>query len=1246
MQWRFLSEHENIENERNTYSQEAVCYMAGYANLGAEADMDESTLANLYKTFTDLPEHFAHLSLVVSQGKTFAISPRDWKIQEIYTDTILEDTLKQEMTSWACKPLKTDETLCQFAFLHTGNGQLYILQKYHHLIMDKQSILLVTSWQEKYFQALQEQNVQIIEELRLPDTRYLDYLTQMNQQDNFTDTARVKTWLQEHFADTSREWMEHKVSLNPASAKIKCKIDRKWNKQINDYALQHRISTEAIWYLAIFAENFLRKGTSHGVLGRMIQNRKRGYLDVAGLFSTALPVALSCDTADTIETLLGKIQSFFMTSLRYHEYSLRQMHEWSQGGTDFDVLISFHREQDLMQSQYQVEEILIPYIDTPLRIWINQWEEGTELEIFYQTDCYTPEEAEAWQKRILHLMQQIVQGTSWQSLSLLTKADLRAYELLQQESSQNHPLELDIHQSFLKHCYDNLEHCILEDSVSSLTGKDCIYWYMTLIDILKENGLKKGQVVGLQLKRCVQLPLFMLAILEEQASFLPVSPMESVERVTEIKTHCDLFFTWEDIENIPQNTDIDLAIFSQQSPKSSTYPSIHDLKQRVAYHMFTSGSTGTPKEVIISVYSLMCRLEWMHQTLQQDATTLQKTRNTFDVSIWELLLAPIYGGKLCLLEEGDEIYPDKIYQAIEKYQITRIHFVPSMLTAFVGYLERLDAPGCSSIAEIIVSGEALGADLVQRTYHVLPDAKIYNLYGPTECTIDVSYHLCSPEEREIPIGKAVANTELYVMNKNHSTLLPVGTPGELCVAGDLVGMGYVEQAEDTTKTSSDKQGGFGYCESLQKRIYKTGDIVSLREDGNLMYHGRKDRQTKLRGMRIDLLEIENALNSFEKIESSYVWLLGNQLIAAIWSKQTISTEELKKELRTKLPFYEIPNDYFCLESFPTGKNGKLDTRQIKALYTAKQEQTPTPELDNVSKREMQLLDICHQLFPGKRLTLDSDLFEAGLDSLLALRLIEAMQDKGWNIAYDGIYRNPTIRELANNEEKTGTSILSYLKKDNLTTLYLTVPFGGGGPESFRDYMSTNTDFAIVNLSDETDTSPERTQELASYIAEEILPYDEIHLRGYCVGSALASEIARVCQANHKCIASMEIYGSYPSYSIMTKGKIYSPWDKKSDQDIRKSLAKAGGSTEIPDNKIQQFRRDVERYLYYMKWHRDKKIPPVSIPVSLYYGIKDPFTKGWKHKANRWKDFFSGELSVVSVEKKGHYFWKNHHNPCE
>ena len=411
----------------------------------------------------------------------------------------------------------------------------------------------------------------------------------------------------------------------------------------------------------------------------------------------------------------------------------------------------------------------------------------------------------------------------------------------------------------------------------------------------------------------------------------------------------------------------------------------------IAYAIYTSGSTGNPKGVLNDHAGLYNRLLWMRDDLgiNSEDVILQKTPYTFDVSVWELLMPCITGCKLVFAKPEGHKDPLYLQELIEENSISIVHFVPSMLGIF---LEGLDVSRCKSLKHVICSGEALPAVLVEEFKEKLPWVRIHNLYGPTEAAIDVtSIELTEVDTSQsgVTIGKPVANTKLYIVDK-HMSLQPIGVPGELLIEGVQVARGYLNRPELTAEKFIASPFHSG------ARVYRTGDLAKWLSNGEIAYIGRIDNQVKIRGNRIELGEIETRLLQSGYVANAVVVVKGETslrkfLVAYVIPKEGYRQELLYAYLKTQLPDYMLPSMVIEMESFPITSNGKLNR---KALPEAEGDEFGLSSyVAPGNEMEESLASIWKEVLELDKVGVHDNFFRIGGDSIMAIRLISKINKK-------------------------------------------------------------------------------------------------------------------------------------------------------------------------------------------------------------------------------------------------------------
>jgi amino acid adenylation domain-containing protein len=397
---------------------------------------------------------------------------------------------------------------------------------------------------------------------------------------------------------------------------------------------------------------------------------------------------------------------------------------------------------------------------------------------------------------------------------------------------------------------------------------------------LHRLGARRGARIGVCLERSTEMVVALAGIVRAGCAYVPLDPTHPADRLGFLLDDAGaalVVTTGELEERLPRRAGVirierDLQSLEPAPPAALAPITPDDL----AYVLYTSGSTGRPKGVMIPHRGIVNRLLWMQERfglVAGDDRVLQKTPFGFDVSVWEFFWPLLTGAAIVVARPEGHKDPLYLIDLIERERVTTIHFVPSMLAAF------LEAPGlerCGSLRRVICSGEALPAELAQRFHARLTSESIeslesiersglHNLYGPTEASVDVTFHDCEPGDarRAVPIGRPVTNTEIRIVDGAFSTV-PAGVPGELLIGGVQLARGY-QGRPDLTAASFVPDPFSGRPGA---RLYRTGDVARFLPDGAVQYLGRIDHQVKVRGFRIELGEVEAVLAEHPEVHAA------------------------------------------------------------------------------------------------------------------------------------------------------------------------------------------------------------------------------------------------------------------------------------------------------------------------------------------------------------------------------------------
>ncbi len=528
-------------------------------------------------------------------------------------------------------------------------------------------------------------------------------------------------------------------------------------------------------------------------------------------------------------------------------------------------------------------------------------------------------------------------------------------------------------------------------------------------------GIKPESRVGIALERSIGMVVALLAVLKAGGAYVPLDPDYPPERLQHMiaDSAIELLLTQSHVRaKIPYPEhcpvlELDTATFAD-CPKHNPDVALHP--EHLAYIIYTSGSTGKPKGAMNRHGALHNRLVWMREAFPIDSAdaVLQKTPFSFDVSVWEFFWPLMYGARLVVANPGDHRDAGRLIGLIRRHNVTLLHFVPSMLRAFMADAE---AATCNPLKFIICSGEALQPEMQQAVFDRLPAVKLHNLYGPTEAAIDVTHWACRPESSSnIPIGRPISGTQTYILD-NDLNPVPSGVAGELYLGGAGLARGYLNRPGlSAERFVADPFGQRG------ERLYRTGDLARWRYDGQIEYLGRLDHQVKIRGFRIELGEIEAQLLQQPEICEAVVGVHSAgqdaRLVAHVALQNgatALDTAALSESLRKTLPDYMLPSLIMVLDHVPLNANGKIDRNRLPAPAFNSADSDAPPQ----GETEQLLAGIWQEVLGIDRVGRNDHFFKLGGHSLMILQVQQRLQSTHpVSLSLRLLFEHPVLKDMA------------------------------------------------------------------------------------------------------------------------------------------------------------------------------------------------------------------------------------------
>ncbi|MEU9999822.1 amino acid adenylation domain-containing protein [Streptomyces sp. NPDC050848] len=774
-------------------------------------------------------------------------------------------------------------------------------------------------------------------------------------------------------------------------------------------------------------------GSQDVVFGTTVSGRTTevGGLDAAvGLFINTVPARVTLRGGESLAELLLRVQDEHAALLDHQHLGLAEIQRIAGGGELFDTLVVFENypSGDLATDGDQEALRLtgaevFDAVHYPLALIVEQGGGGLALRFKYDAARLDQLSVAVIAQRFEALLRTLVADPA-RPVARVGLLSARETEALAGLNATTHPLP-DAGATLAS---------LFAAQVARTPGAPAVVFEGTTLSYaeldrraealarrLRARGAGPERFVAVAVPRSAELMVALLGVHKAGAAYLPVDLDYPADRVAFMLADSGartVVTTADAAGRLPGVPDLEHVLVDRDEEAPDTEApvaeAVHALPDHPAYLIYTSGSTGRPKGVAVTHRAIVNRLAWMQDAygLRPDDRVLQKTPSSFDVSVWEFFWALIEGATVVLARPDGHRDPAYLAELIRTERITTLHFVPSMLAAYVQVMEA--APGAPAWAEslrrVFCSGEALTGPDARRWSELTArrgegPVPLHNLYGPTEAAVDVTYFPYEGGgELAVPIGRPVWNTRLYVLD---SFLRPVpdGVPGELYLAGVQLARGYHDRHGLTAERFvADPFGEPG------ARMYRTGDLVSRRADGAVEYLGRTDRQVKVRGNRIELGEIEAALAALPGVARAAVIVRDGALLgyAVPAPGAAPDAEALLGALAEALPAAMVPTAVTTLDALPLSPSGKLDQNALPSPSVAPRAGGRPPR----DERERALCEIFTDVLGLPGIGADDDFFMLGGDSLSSISVATRARERGLTISPRDVFEHRTPAALA------------------------------------------------------------------------------------------------------------------------------------------------------------------------------------------------------------------------------------------
>jgi amino acid adenylation domain-containing protein/thioester reductase-like protein/non-ribosomal peptide synthase protein (TIGR01720 family) len=899
----------------------------------------------------------------------------------------------------------------------------------HHLLLDGWSFSLVLGEIVRVYESLLK-GVEPRLEASTPFRRYIDYL-------GTPDPARSDAYFREMLSGfveatplpggRGRTMPDGRGEHRQRDLWLDASVSEKLERLARTQRVTVGVVMQAAWSI-ILSRCSARTDVVFGLTVSGRPAHLEGVESMVGLLINTLPLRIEVSDAIPIGDWLRDLQRRQLELRDYEHCSLVDIQgssEVPRGRPLFWSLLAFENfplDKDLKagRSTLQLRDVRShERTNYPLHI-LAAWKGRLWLRIGYETEWF----GESAMDRLVELLERTLSGFAGcdalaplHSISFATPDE--SARVVEDWSGRSGllPCSLTIDQLFAARVKAFPDSIAVRREDTRLSYSDLDHRADGLAQVLIEKGIVAGDRVGIFLSRGLDFVVAVLAVIKARASYVPMSPEYPADRLRFMQQDAGIRVVIANVGLPPSLEDGVLVLHPDAIPATPPAPRV-ELSSDVdaeAYVMYTSGSTGVPKGVRIP-HRAVIRL--VHETnyveLGPDEVVLLQSSPSFDASTFELWGALLNGGTLAIAPDGPSD-ADTIAAAIKHYGVTTACIPTGLLHVVIEH--RLAA--LRPLRQLLTGGDILSPILARRVVELLPNLRFVNGYGPTENTTYSCCYLIPSDlaaDVPVPIGRPIANTEVYVLDEKGSPV-PIGVPGELCVGGPGLALGYLNRPELTTERFIDSgiaRGG---------RLYRTGDLVRWGSGGLLEFIGRRDAQVKVRGFRVELGEIDATLRQHEAVGDAVVIAREDsggdkQIVAYVTWRGSVSDEparseqDLLRHLRQRLPEFMVPAAIIALDALPLTSNGKVDRRALPSpqiTWGGGAPVAPSTSTEDVLLRLwVEVLEV-----DRARVGVDDDFFAVGGHSLLATQLASRISEElRVKVAIRAIFEHTTVRTLS------------------------------------------------------------------------------------------------------------------------------------------------------------------------------------------------------------------------------------------
>ena len=780
--------------------------------------------------------------------------------------------------------------------------------------------------------------------------------------------------------------------------------------------------TPYVYLLSVYAILLQRYSRQRDlVIGAPVSNRDTVDLQQAiGFFNETLLFRTAVGEGDTFATLLARVRDTVFEAFSHKqlpfEALVKALRPERLPGVNplFQTMFILHQFPEPVELEGGVrlerEDVDVRVNKFDLTLFVGDDGRDFNLIFEYATDLFGADRIDRMLGQYSFLLEQLT-GRADLPLADLELVSPAAFAE-RNETVAGPDYREPVHETILRHAARRPGATAVASEDRALTYGELDQRSAALAAALQAAGLRAGDYVALCLPRDADVAVGILGVLRAGGAYVPVDVDYPAARRDFMLRDSGARWAVTPARSGGHDWPEGVTVLPLPAPGTEAAPVPTGGEAPVgpeqpAYLIYTSGSTGQPKGVPVSHRNLALSTAARHDVYGRPPEAfLLLSSFSFDSSVAGIFWTLCGGGKLVVAPARVEQDTDRLARLVRTQRITHTLLLPRL---YQQVLEYAPAEQLRSLQAVAVAGEACSAEVVRAHVHHLPDAALYNEYGPTEATVWATVHRITPSDAggTVPIGRAVPGYRTYLTD-GAGRLVPPGVAGELCIAGAGLTAGYLDRPELTAARFTTLELPDGTAE----RVYRTGDLVQERADGTLLFLGRTDRQVKIRGFRVEPDEIAKRLLARPGVREAEVLVTDNQLVAYVATDTLGDTAELLKPLRAELPAYMVPARVVRLTELPKLPNGKVDGTALRNLAPAAAADTAADREPPADATERQLLEIWREVLPVDDFGVADNFFTLGGDSILSIQVLARARRAGLEFPPTALFDRQTVRELA------------------------------------------------------------------------------------------------------------------------------------------------------------------------------------------------------------------------------------------